>query len=299
MDYFKKTLILKQIQDGFSTQGKVASGIARLEIESGVSTLFLTLINLAPVSEGSFVAFINDRNGLLLSVDLGKSPLSITKTLPTAPEIDRDLSVGVSYIKDGIPLLIVYANSENRSDLTYFKKQIIDKCIAEKKFVELPTSTIAKDAGNLNPDTEYNDEIVATENYFLKDGDLEQKLQTAEKLDNELLWNKNVFTDSRSQAETIENQKNVNGGKDEKNFDSCQSYSEQNPYFRTVKRELEEIFSSFPEETSLNKTLPNSKWVKIFYSQTKYYVVGIVYENKHKEKYVCYGVPAKYSLSPP
>jgi hypothetical protein len=48
----------------------------------------------------------------------------------------------------------------------------------------------------------------------------------------------------------------------------------------------------------LTRAVANSKWVKIYYSNTQYYVVGLVY-NDGRERYVCYGVPSKYSPIPP
>ncbi len=301
MNYFKKILILKQIQEGFSSGGKPVSGILRLEMESGVTTASLTMINLAPIDDGGYFLFINDRNGLLLSIELGKSPLSITKALPTCPELDKNLSVGVSFIKDGIPLLIAYANSENKSDVTYFKKQIIDKCIADKKYLD---KAIVEEKSSIPPPTppseRYDDEVVATENYYLLDDDFDSKLKKIERLDNELLRDENELSFKRDKEETKKNSDLFDAIEDATNTDSFQSYSKDSPYFEKVRGELDEIFKKFPEEQSLTNSLPHSKWAKIYYSENKFYVVGIVFDQKDKkEKYICYGVPDKYSLSPP
>ena len=58
------------------------------------------------------------------------------------------------------------------------------------------------------------------------------------------------------------------------------------------------IAGIFPEEPALSKIIPESRWAKINYSSDKFYVVGVINENE-KEKYICYGVPAKYSAKPP
>ena len=58
------------------------------------------------------------------------------------------------------------------------------------------------------------------------------------------------------------------------------------------------ILNKFPPEEGLNKLFPDGKFVKINYSVDKFYVVGLIKENG-KEKYVCYGVPAVYSPTPP
>jgi len=301
MDYFKKILILKQVQEGFSCLNKPVSGIFRIEIESGVATLHLTLINLAPVNEGEYVLFIYDKNELLLSIELGKSPLSLSKALSVCPDIKENLSVGVSFIKDGIPLLIAYANSDNIPDMSALKKKIIDKCIAEKKYTK-PLKTPSKEIETppTPPPENYNDEVVATENYFLLDEGFNEKLKKIERIDNELLRNENDFPFKRSKEKTGENPKILDCLKDEKDASSCKEREEEQPYFLKVKAELDEIFEKFPEETSLSKTLPFSKWAKIFYSENKFYVVGVIYKSSlGEEKYICYGVPDKYSLNPP
>ena len=64
-----------------------------------------------------------------------------------------------------------------------------------------------------------------------------------------------------------------------------------------MKDELDKIFSENPEEDCLKSTVPQSRWVKIEYAGG-YYLVGVVEERK-KPKYICYGVPAKYSPYPP
>ena len=52
MDFIKKVLVLKQVADGYALSGKAVSGIFRIEAESGVATVFLSVINLASAGNG-------------------------------------------------------------------------------------------------------------------------------------------------------------------------------------------------------------------------------------------------------
>ena len=328
MDYFRKTVILKQVQEGFSQGGKSVSAIARLETESGVSTLSISTINLAPVSDGEYFAFILDDNGALLSCELGKTPISVTKVLNFSPHLKGEVAVGISFIKDNIPLLIAYANSENKPNMSLLKQRIIDKCIKEREIEESALQARAlekerqkkgdtpkildKDEGKKNdktPDTSpsdcYNDEVVATENYYLLDQEFDKKLKAVENLDYELLRNKNDLSSSGNKTQTAKADARSFIFENEKDSTSSQNYSKEYPYYKTVEKELDDIFNKFEKETSLENVLDKSKWVRIYYSEKKYYVVGIIYykenppDNSLKEKYLCYGVPAKYSLTPP
>ena len=81
-------------------------------------------------------------------------------------------------------------------------------------------------------------------------------------------------------------------------IDEKNAHNENCSYYQKAKRELEEVFSRFPIEEDLVKIFPESKWCKVYYECEKYYVVGVIKEND-EEKYICYGVPATYSPTPP
>lgn len=69
-------------------------------------------------------------------------------------------------------------------------------------------------------------------------------------------------------------------------------------YYDNSKEELDGLFAKFPQNRELNKLIPNSKWVKVSYGGEKYYTVGLIFE-KEAPKYICYGVPGRYSKTPP
>ncbi len=295
MEYDKKILVLKQVTEGFSITGKSVSGIFRLEIESGVATFSVSVINLTSVEGGCFYLFIMDDNKKLYTVELGKRPFSQTGVLEVCPSVKKCLSVGVSFIKDDIPTLIAYACENGASDVAELRKVVIDKCINDRKLkpkLEKPEK-VEKPA----PIT-YDDEVVATENYYENDGALLEKISLIESFDNENVRSQDGKPDNRGEEKEKEEFARGFGVQNETDCDDSQKFNEQNPYYRHAKPELDALFLKFPEEEGLTRAVMDSKWIRIHYSETRYYVVGLVKE-KGKERYICYGVPAKYSLNPP
>ena len=68
-------------------------------------------------------------------------------------------------------------------------------------------------------------------------------------------------------------------------------------FYEQIKTQLDSLFASNPPFETLEKAMPETKWVKVDYDGSgKYYVVGII---GAKPDYICYGVPAKFSPVPP
>ena len=124
----------------------------------------------------------------------------------------------------------------------------------------------------------YNDEAVATENYFDKDI--------------EYVSNEDVDYACECQEKTQE---------DKPSFDLLQDATTDGKgtkYIDNAREELDGIFEKFPSHEGLEKLFPLSKFAKVSFAPDKYYVVGIIIENG-QEKYLCYGVPGKYSEKAP
>lgn len=295
MEYLKKVLVTKQVSEGFSLSGKNISGIVRLEVENCVATLYLSLINVATVESGCYYVFLQDANGVLYSFDIGRRPTSFSTTLLSVPSIERGFSAGVVYIKDDLPILITFACSDTlKINISDFKKIIAEKCLSDRK-----SAKKMDDLKEIYPlSQKYDDEVVATENYYLKDAEIEEKLKIIELMEYGNVRDEVNVSFGESKEEKREEENSFFNLQDETNDSPCEKFSEQNPYYLTAKEELDKIFENFPPEETLMKTLPFSKWAKINYAEDKFYVVGLVKENK-KEKYICYGIPAKYSPEPP
>lgn len=74
--------------------------------------------------------------------------------------------------------------------------------------------------------------------------------------------------------------------------------SEHN-FYNLIADQLDELFSRYPRERSLEQLVDNSMWCRIDADiDNKYYVVGIIKED-NDIKYICYGVPGNYNTQPP
>ena len=143
-----------------------------------------------------------------------------------------------------------------------------------------------------------DDEVVATENYFLNEPTHDGYTIIKEEIYNECDLSKKDANLKKS----CEREKTAEKNKDEGLFDGTHfdriGALDETFYFDQVRDEINNLFATFPEEKCLIKALPGSKFVRVKYSASKFYVVGVVYENQ-KPKYICYGVPGKYSPEPP
>ncbi len=330
MEFIKKILVLKQVSDGYAINGKTVSGILRLETESGVTTLYLSVINLSAAGGGTFRLYFTGHDKKLFGIDLGKRPFSITKTLDFTPDLEKGISAGLSYVCDGLPVLVAFSRTENSKIIAQdLKKMISEKCMEERKLEtdaklraeklsggneKIPmiqhdsTSNYTEKAmsacGCADADAplvigaaEYDDEAVATENYYDRDA-LSEKLKIIERFDSKNVRNEDDVSAFGSQKKENQNRSDSYGFPNEADFGGGENYNENSPYYDTVREELNDIMEKFPSEERLELNIPFSKWARINYSEEKYYVVGLVSED-NKEKYICYGVPAKYSADPP
>ena len=158
------------------------------------------------------------------------------------------------------------------------------------------------------PSLAYDDEVVATENYYENDGEnfenikkeLDEKLKIISKKDENYVRTENGENACRGGKTPQEDGEDADFFEDEENADDGEGReNSENPYFDRVKDNIEAIFKRFPEETGLKSALPKSRFARVYYSKEKYYVVGVIEDADGKEKYICYGVPSKYSDTPP
>ena len=70
-------------------------------------------------------------------------------------------------------------------------------------------------------------------------------------------------------------------------------------FYEQIKPQLEQLFDNYNHIEELENIIPYSQWVKVdFEGEGKEYVVGKIFDNDTL-KYICYGVPGKYSVAPP
>ncbi len=318
MQYEKKVLMLRRT-DATKENLKPLSVLARIEIESGVGEFYISVVNLpASYKNVNYYALVIDGDKNEYEYDLGARPTSFSTIFHKLPNVSNGVAIGLYCISEQIPLVLAFANQGNGICLNEFKKIIADKCLLKFKqcIKEKEENYLFEDTKSecQTPKQEpisqeilsqYNDEAVATENYYELDSEIKQKLLSIKEKDSENLFFENEYFDCPNKK-TQEKERPFNYCfEDEKNACLCQedkgleNYQlDQDNYYQSVKEELEQIFFSYPSEDNLEGIFSQSKWAKIYYSKEKYYVVGLIFENK-KEKYICYGVPSRYLKNPP
>ena len=328
MQFYKKVLVLRQTEKGFSLSDKPISGICRIEIECGVAKMFLTLINVAP-NDGEYQLLAVDGTGKTFFFSGGKRPSSMQFDFATPPDLSKGFAVGLYTVSGCIPITVAFACDGFDYSLADFKKTVAERCISLRKNqsknepeppketppILEPTPTkppyppAPEPDPNKTPPEEfpspkscgenlYDDEAVATTDYFAFDQQLEERLNAVKEWTDERLRFEDEPTFNRREKEENQSQPQSAFFEDEKDFSFSQEYSENVPYYSTVKKDLDSVFEKFESQTGLEKLFPQSRWAKINYLGEKYYVVGLINEN-NQEKYICYGVPATYSVNPP
>ena len=333
MAFEKKILVLKQIERGFSVGEKSISGICRVEKEDGVAELHLTVVNCAH-TDGEYFLFVVDHQKSIHSFCLGKRITALSKTFLKPIELKHGFAAGLIVIKNDIPITVAYATDQLFDySLNAFKKSVADYCLDLRRqkakktsLCELEPSTDpevdfpapspikppyppAKEPDpTVTPEQEfpspksfssiYDDEAVATENYYQNDYSITEKLNAFKEWDYGCLRVEDDPTFNTSQNQSDKIQKNASGFSYETDADCSRTAKSQPTYYQSVRQELTAVFEKFPSEQNLEKVFSDSKFAKIHYSQSKFYVVGLI-KSQGVEKYICYGVPGKYSKEPP
>ncbi len=280
MNYKKDTAVLSPVSASKPNANELF-GLARVEHEDFSTTLYLSLINCPFLNSGEYyLAILFDSSPQHLFA-IGKKPTGLIKTFTDLAPY-RDFSVAICSVDNGKPTPVAFGKTKNGEKLETLLSGIVK---------DLATS-IAQ------PNANYDDEAVATENYYSIDQDIQQKLTAIKGWENEFNSNENTSIDNQSGKDAETGQDDFNGGKNAESHNQSQNYSERNPYYQSAKKELDSLFSKFPQDHSLNQTMPNGKFCKIPYAENKYYVVGTV-EELGAVKYICYGVPSEYSQTPP
>ena len=281
MDFYKKILVLNQIEKNCFFNSKEISGIARVESEDNVTTLSLSLINFPFLSDGEYFLAVLFENSPIEIISLGKKPTSFIKVFYSLAYFN-EFSIGIFYRNQECSP-VAFSRTDKGVDLPSLT-MLLNKSEASKNLSENPTI--------------YDDEAVATEDYFALEEKIKDKIQLVEGWENERQPNEVAKNDSLCEKDSKKRTIRADGNEDEEKLIQSQTYNDDYPYYQSAKNELDNLFRKFPAENSLSSVLPNSRFCRINYSADKYYVVGVVKE-ENKEKYICYGVPGAFTEEPP
>ena len=330
--YMKRIAVLKQTGSGFSVTGKVMSGIARIEKTGSQASVCLSLINIAPLSEGEYAVAAAGKDGSVYIAHLGKNPINGTFPLNGVPDMEDGLAVSLAALEQDKVYPVAFGIG-GQTDLT--EKDL---------FKAFQDSRLMSGAVGLAP--LYDDDVVASENYFLNEPSYRAAQKDIQSIPEEILSFEGTFSETENlsddgkdvqfkgdifqETQKIDGQEGgrenedglpvlqsglLDGGNNESksgqgiSFEEFTLLSEDKEkedfsdtpsgyYFDSVKEELFNLLNSYPKDIPLIRTVPDSDFVRVDYGKDKFYSVGIVYKGK-KPLYVCYGVPAAKRNSPP
>lgn len=291
MNYVKKMCILRQARHGFSGDGKALSGLIKIEQYGKNLSVEVSVINFAPLVSGEYYCLLSDNKGKTEMLPLrGKSIFNILSEL----DISHGFCGIICYVKNDV-VPIAYGINGNGS---YDWKTILNATLPPvfPKSDTLETSESAKKAENTETaisDTEtahYDDETVATENYF-------EEKKTYER---ELFSETSHYAYTQSEAENEGEKARTNPSENVDADDLRHAFkADGDGYYRAVKGEIDELFEKYPHDTTLKNAFSCSEWVRVKGEQNApEYLVGVIYDDG-KAKYICYALLAQDKTVPP
>ncbi len=306
MNYVKKMCILRQARQGFSGDGKTLSGLIKIEQYGKNLAIEVSVINFAPLVSGEYYCLISDGKGKTEMLSLrGKSLFNILSDL----DISHGFCGVICYVKNEI-VPVAYGINGNGS---YDWRAILNAALppvfpqndgeqtavseiqtetepAENEATVYENNANATPNAETQPPTDYDDETVASENYYREEQADERELfsQASE----------NAPTQSQAEkqrAETgLDPQENVNADDLRHPFET-----DGEGYYRAVKSEIDELMKKYPRDDTLIGAFSCSEWVRVKGEKTApEYLVGVLYDDG-KAKYICYALAAADKNAPP
>ena len=339
MDYTKKLIVLKQTENSFNNRLPLTA-LARIEIENGVGEFHFSIVNFVREPNAKYYVLLVDSLGKHFEFELKDNATTIYSHFLTLPDLEKGVALGFYSVNNFLPLTLAFGSEKGATSLESFKKIIAEKCLVlHKEQSKTPKNEQfsakkekQQSCDNFNESDDflgcekntqfndkrcnentcqntsqavYNDEVVATSDYYLLDEQIQQKLKALRDYENEKLPYEDELSYSQNEQETekepslfsaYENETSASMRKE--NLEEFLKDETQENYLDKVKSQLDNLFLTNPEEQDLQNLFLGSKWAKIYYTQEKFYVVGLITLQKDK-KYICYGVPSIYSKEPP
>lgn len=316
MNYVKKMCILRQIKQGFSGDGKTLSGLIKIEQYGKNLAVEISVINFAPLVSGEYYCLLSDGKGKTEMLALrGKSVFNILS--------DLDISSGfcgiICYVKNDVVPVAYGINGNGQYDWrailnatlppVFPRKQGQAAQERESSAISAAESTDEKQNDPpryaLNEKTEeeisppksgdYDDECVADDNYYQKNHE-ENGIKNERDL-------------SEKTCENAHDQSADQEPREEEGADLAENVDAQNllhpfkadsdGYYRSVKAEIDELFSTYPKDKTLEGAFSCSEWVRIKgTAKEPQYLVGVLYDDG-QAKYICYALAAENKDQPP
>ena len=286
MNYVKKMCILRQIKQGFSSDGKTLSGLVKAEQYGKNLSVEVSIINFAPLATGEYYCLLTDGSAHTQLLSLrGKSIFNVL----TDVDISNGFCAVICFVKNEI-VPIAYGVNGNRQ---YDWKKILNATMPPSNLkIEQETASTAPQESPTQKQQEtadYDDELLANENYFMEQN-----------------HEQDVLSKTRENA-TIENA--IEDENAQTGIDAAQDVDAQNVrhpfttqsdgYYLSVKAEIDELMKKYPRDNSLQGAFSCSEWVRVKGENgAPLYLVGVVYDDG-KAKYICYAFACDDPKNPP
>ncbi len=319
MNYVKKMCILRQIKQGFSGDGKVLSGLVKVEQYGKNLAVEVSIINFAPLVSGEYYCLLSDGKGKTEMLSLrGKSIFNILT--------DADVSGGfcaiICYVKTEVVPIAYGINGNGAYDWRAILNKAMPPVFPKRQerensafaavaspFLEENEPTVYEmnqkipiveplppiekipvaELMEKSPETAYDDERLSERNYY-------------EEKENERVEPTKINENAGAKS-PAKNEGEKAGANAKEDVDAARVLHpfkvEGDGYYRSVKREIDELFEKYPADKTLTGAFSKSEWVRLRGSaKSPEFLVGALYEDG-RVRYVCYALAAEEPNSPP
>ena len=287
MNYVKKMCILRQAKQGFSGDGKTLSGLVKAEQYGKNLAVEVSAINFAPLASGEYYCILSDKKGRTEILALrGKSLFNIL----TDMEITDGFCAVICFVKNEIIPVAYGVNGNGNYDWKHILSCALSPVLDKKEQREKPNVlTIEEEPAPALQEDSYNDETVATENYY-------QENENGQNGISEISENAYAENAAKKQNEETGLDLTENGNADE----LLHTFkTDSDGYYHSVKSEIDELMEKYPRDDTLKGAFSCSEWVRIKgTADAPQYLVGVIYDDG-KARYVCYALSADDKNNPP
>ena len=340
MNYIKKLCILKQVASGFAADGREVSALLTAESLGGRLTLTLAPIGFAPLAAGRYRCVVQDADGRREAFDLPVPSGACVRRAGGGLDIARGIGCAVCFVGGKATCVAFGKTGEGAYDPKAMCAAEGEAPMRAQTPPAIPTPTRAADpmqpppTQTPPPDPPYDDEMLATENYFEKENGAPSGEACAEKTGGApaeetggaqaadgLYAGGPCADDGAPTGGGTEEGKAAEGGGQEEGAESgardgnaqARAVTGENAqtlfrlhggenaepcYYDRVRADLDALFARHPAERELADCIPYSRWARVSFARNKYYAVGVICDEK-KPQYICYGVPAEAHGEPP
>ena len=285
MNYVKKMCILRQVKQGFSSDGKTLSGLVKAEQYGKNLAVEVSIINFAPLVSGEYYCLITDGTHPAELLPLrGKSIFNVL----TDADISNGFCAVICFVKNEVVPIAYGVNGNRQYDWKSILNATLPPSNGNFKQDPLPVA-LAQTSVEKEEVFDYDDEYLANENYYTEQDDEQGVLSK---------------TGENAAAESAVENENAQAGLDPaQNVDVAHVLhpfkTDSDGYYLSVKAEIDALMKKYPRDDRLKGAFACSEWVCVKGNQNApEYLVGVVYYDG-KAKYICYAFATENPDDPP